>query len=190
MSGEQLQPWQVVARRELLDGSPWLRVWAEDVRLPQGGMVEGFYTLEMPDYVMMVALTLDERVIVEHSYKHGPRRVSLSLPAGYLAAGEDPLVAARRELLEETGYRAAAWYPLGSFVSDGNRGASLGHFFLARDAQQVAEPQSGDHEEMVIELLPLPDVTRALLAGDVAIVSSAAIIGLALAHLGTNQEAN
>lgn len=180
MDEQQLRPWQTVARRELLDGRPWLRVWAEDVALPQGGTIAGFYTAEMPDYVMVVALTPDDRVVIVRSYKHGPRRVSISLPAGYLEAGEDPLGAAQRELLEETGYRAERWHPLGSFVNDGNRGGGSGHLFLARDARQVAAPQSGDHEEMQIDLLTLAELTRALQTGEVAMLSVAAAIGLAL----------
>jgi ADP-ribose pyrophosphatase len=183
MTERQLRPWQSTARRELLDGRPWLRVWAEDVQLPQGGTIEGFYTIEMPDYVMVVALTPDEQVVIVRSYKHGPRRVSISLPAGYLETGEAPLLAAQRELLEETGYVAESWSALGSFVNDGNRGSGSGHLFLARNARQVAAPQSGDHEEMQIDLLSLDDLTAALWTGDVAILSTAAAIGLALAAL-------
>ena len=181
MSERSLRPWRIVARRELLDGSPWLRVWAEDVRLPDGVSVEGFYTVEMPDYVVVVALTPDEQAIVEHSYKHGPRRVSISLPAGYVAVGEAPLAAAQRELAEETGYGAESWHPLGSFANDGNRGCGRGHFYLARGARRISEPGSGDHEEIVVGLMGLEELAQAALAGDVAVLSTAAAIGLAVA---------
>lgn len=183
MTERQLRPWLTTARHELLDGRPWLRVWAEDVHLPQGGAIEGFYTIEMPDYVMVVALTPDAQVVIVRSYKHGPRRVSISLPAGYLEAGEAPLAAAQRELIEESGYQADSWQPLGSFVNDGNRGGGSGHLFLARNARQVAAPQSGDHEEMRIELMRLDELTAALWAGDVAMLAVATAIGLALAAL-------
>lgn len=182
MEGDRpLSPWEMLARRELLDGRPWLRVWAEDVRLPDGRVIEDFYTIEMPDYVVVIALTPDARVVIERNYKHGPRRVCLNLPAGYLDAGEDPHAAAQRELLEETGYVAEEWRPLGSFANDGNRGCGRGHFFLARGARQAAAPDSVDLEEMEIGLLPLDELAQAAFRGDVGILSIAAAIGLAVA---------
>lgn len=185
MDEPRLQPWETLARRELLDGRPWLRVWGEDVRLPDGRVVEGFSTIEAPDYVVVVALTPDERVVIERNYKHGPRRVCLNLPAGYIEPGEEPLSAARRELLEETGYAAEEWLPLGGFANDGNRGFGVGHFFLARRARQVAAPDAGDLEELAIGLLPLDELARAALAGEVGVLSIVAAIGLVVvAHRG------
>jgi ADP-ribose pyrophosphatase len=171
--------WRVLARRELLRRPPWLTLWAEDVRLPDGRIVKDFLTAEMPDYAAVVALTLDGRVVVERNYKHGARRVCLNLPAGYLNDGEDALAAMQRELREETGYVAADWTFLGAFVNDGNRGGGRGWFYLARNARQVAAPNAGDLEDLTIELLPFADLARAALNGDVAILSIAAAIGLA-----------
>ncbi|MGI8551878.1 MAG: NUDIX hydrolase [Dehalococcoidia bacterium] len=172
-----------MARREIVDGRPWLRLWMEDVRLPNGKVVENFATLEMPDYTVIVALTLDNQVVVERNYKHGARRVCLNFPAGYLNPGEAPLAGAQRELLEETGYEAEQWMSLGSFTGDGNRGCGRGFFFLARGARRIAEPDSGDLEEMQIGLMPLNDLAQALFSGDVAVLGMAAAVGLAFAAL-------
>jgi ADP-ribose pyrophosphatase len=120
-------------------------------------------------------------VVVERNYKHGPRRVCLNLPAGYVEQGEEPLAAARRELREETGYVAEDWVSLGAFSNDGNRGCGVGHLFFARQARQVAEPDAGDLEEMEIRLMGLDEVIEAVRRGDVAVLSVAAAIGLAVA---------
>ena len=183
MSEPRARPWEVLRRREIADARPWLRLWAEDLRLPDGRTVEGFYTIEAPDYAVIVALTPDGRVVVERNYKHGPRRVCLNLPAGYLEPGETPLAAARRELREETGYAADEWTPLGAFVNDGNRGFGSGHFFLARGARRVAEPDAGDLEALEIELMPFDDLLDAVRGGGVAVLSIAAAIGLAAVAL-------
>jgi len=156
-------------------------MWAETVRLPDGRVVDGFCTLEMPDYAVVVALTADGCAIVERNYKHGPRRVCLNLPAGYLEPGEAPEDAARRELLEETGYVADEWLALGSFVTDGNRGAGTGHFFLARGAHLAAEPSSGDLEEMRVELMRLDELSHAAHRGNIAVLGIVAAVGLAVA---------
>lgn len=184
------RPWEVIARRELLDRRPWLRVWSEDVRLPGhppervGRVIEDFSTLEMPDYAVIVAMTEAGMVVAERNYKHGPRRAGLHLPAGYLEPGEEPLAAAQRELLEETGYAADEWTPLGRFAVDGNRGGGWGHFFLARGARAVARPDAGDLEEIAIELVPLAALAAATRSGEVNVLSIAAAIGLAAAALG------
>ncbi len=183
MSEPLARPWEVLRRREIADARPWLRLWAEDLRLPDGRTVEGFYTIEAPDYAVIVALTPDGRVVVERNYKHGPRRVCLNLPAGYLEPGEAPLAAARRELREETGYAADEWTPLGQFAESGNRGAGTAHLFLARGARRVAEPDAGDLEALEIGLMPFDDLLDAVREGDVAVLSIAAAIGLAAVAL-------
>lgn len=184
MNGEHLRRWQTLSRREIVDARPWLRLMAEDIELPDGRIIEGFYTIEAPDYAMIVALTADDRVIVEHSYKHGPRKVSLTLPAGYIEQGEEPVVAAQRELLEETGYTAASWQHLGTFTVDGNRGCGTAYIYLARDARQTAAPDHGDLEEIEIQLLDVAALRDSLFRGDVAQLPVAAAIALALAVLG------
>jgi ADP-ribose pyrophosphatase len=181
MSASSPRNWETLSRRKVVDCHPWLCLWAEDVQLPDGRVVEGFVTIEMPDYVVVVALTPDGRVVVERNYKHGPRRACLNLPAGYVEPGEEPLAAARRELLEETGYMAEEWLALGGFTNDGNRGCGMGHLFLARRAQKVTEPDAGDLEDMEIGLMGLPEVAVAVRRGDVAVLSVAAAIGLAVA---------
>ena len=182
---DQPQPWETIARRKVLDRHPWLTVWSEDVRLPGGQVIPDFSTVEMPDYVIVVALTADNLVVTERNYKHGPRRVGLHLPAGYLEPHEDPLAAAQRELREETGYAATEWQALGAFASDGNRGGGTGHLFLARHAQLVTAPDAGDLEELVILTLPLDRLLAATRTGEINVVSTAAAVGLAAAALRT-----
>jgi ADP-ribose pyrophosphatase len=172
------QRWKVLSRRELLDGRPWLRVFVETLRLPDGREIEGFYSLEMPDYAVIFA-TAGDRILVQRHYKHGPARVGIHLPAGHLQPGEEPLQAAQRELREETGYVSDTWRLLGTFVVDGNRGAGHAHLFRAENAHQVSPPSSPDLEEAETALISLSQLRQALRQGDVPVLSIAAAIGLA-----------
>jgi len=158
-------------------------VAVEKIALPGGRVVDEFLHLVARDFVVVVPFTDDGRIVTIRSYKHGPRRVSLSLPAGLLDDDEQPEEAARRELLEETGYEAASWERIGSFVVDSNYGLNTEHAFIARGARRVREPQSGDLEEIQVELHDRAEVIAAIRSGDVAQLSSAAALGLALATL-------
>ena len=99
-----MQPWDTLASRPLLDRRPWLTVWEEDVRLPDGAMIHGYLRSRARDYAMIFALLADGTVPLVRQYKHGPGRPSYDLPAGYLdGPDEAPLAGAQRELHEETG---------------------------------------------------------------------------------------
>jgi ADP-ribose pyrophosphatase len=176
-----MRSWKTLARRVVLSYLPWMEVAVEKVELPDGKIIDEFLSVRTRDFAMVVAFTDEGRVVMERSYKHGVRRVALSLPAGYIEPGEDPLAAAKRELLEETGYTAPEWVSLGQWVVDGNYGVGTEHAFVARGARRSREPEHGDLEEIAIELHSREQVLAALRSGDIAQLSSAAALGSALA---------
>jgi ADP-ribose pyrophosphatase len=180
VSGDELKPWAVLETRDLLDASPFLKIRAETVELPDGRRVESFYQVDQADFALIFAETGDGRALLLRTYKHGPRRVSLTFPAGMIAPGEDPLEAAKRELLEETGYAAEDWVSLGSHVMLGNHRGCAGHMFIAKDARPVAEPDSGDLEEMQLELLTREELLEAVAGGEFAISSMLTLLGAVL----------
>jgi len=177
--------WKVRRRRSELRRRPWLEVFEEHVELPDGRLIDDFYTVEMQDFVVVVALTPTGEVVVESLYRHGPGRVTWSLPAGFLHAGRDPVESAILELREETGYEAESWTLLGRFVVDGNRGCGWCNCLLARDAKRVSEPRSDDLAEAQVALLPWDRMLHLLFAGDMVELASAAAFGLAAIRLGT-----
>ncbi len=179
----ELQPWELLHRRLVADALPWLRVWAEVVRLPDGRVIEDFYTLDMPDFVVIAALTSEDMLVVERHYKHGLRRVVTALPAGYIEDDESPVAAAQRELLEETGYGGGQWEFLGVFATDGNRGGARGHLFLAREVTRLQEPSGVDLEERHILLMSPDEFSEAIACGDVAGLPSVSTFLLASMRL-------
>jgi ADP-ribose pyrophosphatase len=181
MTHDDLKPWRTLKTRSVLDCSPWFRVVADDVLLPDGRPIENFLRIEAQDFVMIFPLADDGRVLSLRGYKHGAGRVMFQLPAGYMdRANESPLACARRELLEETGHEARDWRSLGRLSVDGNRGMGYAHFFLARGLQSVAAPNSGDLETMVVDWLTLDELRRLWRAGEFDNTAAVAIIGLAL----------
>ena len=94
-------------REQLLKGH-FLHVVRETVRLPDGGAATREFVLH-PGAVAIVPLLDDGRIVLERQYRHPTGRVMIEIPAGKLDAGEQGLVCAQRELLEETGYVAREW---------------------------------------------------------------------------------
>ncbi len=175
--------WDVLERECLADASPWLRLIREKVRLEDGKVIDDYYTIEEPDFAVVFAVTSQGEVVAIWHYKHGPGRINLGLPAGYVKEGEEPLAAAQRELLEETGFSAPSWRHLGSFSVHGNRGCGKAHVYLAMSSVKTSDPVVDDLEEIRVELVPLGTVREHLQNGDVATLGAAAGMALGMAFL-------
>ena len=174
-----MKPWRVLAKRVVLERPPWLTVGDQDVELPDGTVLRDFNWIATRPFAIVVPLLDGDRTILLRSFKLGVGSVSLSVPAGYLEEGEEPLAGATRELLEETGYEASEWIALGRYVVDGNYGSGYMHAFLAKGARKVREPASGDHEEQELLIVPFTEALAKLRSGEMAQQSTAAALGLA-----------
>jgi ADP-ribose pyrophosphatase len=184
MTKSDLTSWKTLRTALLLDCSPWFRVVADDLLLPNGERIDGYHRIEAMDFVMVFPVTIDGRLLALRGYKHGPGRVIYQLPAGYLdQENEAPLACAQRELLEETGHRADEWYALGKLSTDGNRGLGNAHLFLARGLQFVVPPDSGDLETLVVEWLAPEKVRQLWRDCEFDNAAATALIGLALDYL-------
>lgn len=174
-----IAPWVVEEERTVYEHQPWLTVMQQTVRLPDGRLVTDYHKLITPDFVEIFAISNDGNVVVEKQYKHGIGDVSITLPAGNVEKGELPETAARRELLEETGYTATAFHTLGAFTIHGNYGCAIAHLFMATGISKIAEPGSDDLEEMSVFLMPSTELKRAVLNGEVKSISAATAIMIA-----------
>jgi len=148
-----LTAWKTLGRQVVFSGGPLHEVAVESVRLPDGRVVPDYYVIRLPDYALVFAEMVDGRVLMLRQYKHGPRRVCLTFPGGAIEAGEAPLAAARRELLEELGLVPATIESLGAFVTNANQGCNTAHLYLARGCRIVAEPTLRDLEDSEVVLM-------------------------------------
>lgn len=181
IKAQSFRPWRTLDRREVLSVPGRLTVAVETVELPDGKVIDDYWQVTAQPYVVVFAETVDAKVICLRQYRHGPRRVNLELVAGQIEDGEDPLQAAQRELLEEAGYRSAAWEPLGAYVASASQGSGTAHYFRARAAVKVQAPASGDLEEGELLLLTREELVAELRQGAFATADN--VTGLALGLL-------
>ncbi|MBO7305995.1 MAG: NUDIX hydrolase, partial [Bacteroidales bacterium] len=100
--------WKILSS-EYLFKRPWLTARKDVVQLPDGRVNNEFYVLEYPDWVNVIAITKEDKMVMIRQYRHGLRRTSFELVAGVIEDGENPMDAAKRELLEESGYAGGQW---------------------------------------------------------------------------------
>ena len=181
--GNSMQAWKTTSRRTVLDYGFYLTVEEHTIELPNGQTIAAWPWLITPDFINVVVITEKGEFLCFRQTKYSVEGTSLALVGGYLEPDEDPLEAARRELLEETGYHAPRWEQLGSFPVDGNRGAGTAHLFLAQGAHKVTAPDADDLEEQELLLLSRADVEAALRAGEFKVLPWASALALALLRI-------
>jgi ADP-ribose pyrophosphatase len=127
--------------------------------------------VEDPGAVIVLALDEQDQVIVIRQYRHPVQMRLVELPAGKLDMdGEDPLVAAQRELREEVGLRARDWTHLMTTYASPGITAETHALYLARGLEVVDRDFDPHHEEadMTVERVPFDDLLDAVLDGRVA----------------------
>ncbi|MDR1458329.1 MAG: NUDIX hydrolase [Puniceicoccales bacterium] len=98
------EKWQIIDDK-LVFGCSVFNVGCERCTHPKDGRSGEFFVLHCPDWVQVLALTPDGNIVLIRQFRFGTKRISLEIPGGVVEAGEGPVAAAERELLEETGFR-------------------------------------------------------------------------------------
>jgi 8-oxo-dGDP phosphatase len=145
------------------------RVWdvrSDTVRYGDADIVRQY--VDHPGAAAIVAVDDRERVLLIQQYRHPIRRRDWEVPAGLLdVAGEAPMEAARRELVEEADLEASDWSPLVSVFTTPGGNDEVVHLFLARGLSPV--PQRFDREDeeadIRVEWVPLAEAVDAVIAG-------------------------
>ena len=157
--------WKVLKRRTIIR-DPWINLEASDCELPDGTRIAPFYVNHVNDFAVIVAVTEQGELLLEHQYRHGVEAVLLELPAGAIEPGEQPEKAAARELLEETGYRADQLEFLCKIAPNASSSSNFAWCYLARDVVRVAGQKLDETELLEVLTVPLVQVREMLQKGE------------------------
>ncbi len=155
----------------------WLfRLRRERFRSLASGRSHEYYVIELADAVNIIAVTPDRRVLLVRQFRGGSGRDSLETPGGLVEPGEDPLVGAARELLEETGHAGDPPQSLGTVWSNPSLLTSRMTTVLIENACPVGATAFDDHEELTIEFVPESEILAMI--GDGRIDHALVVLGL------------
>ena len=148
---------------------PWLTVREEEIKLPNGAIVPKYYVLEYPDWVNTLAITKDKKFVMIRQYRHGTQTTNYELCGGCVDAEDaSPLVAAQRELLEETGYGNGKWRLNMKMSTNPSTNTNWTFNFIAEDVELINEEQHLDGGEcLTIHLLSLEEIKQLLQDGGI-----------------------
>ena len=159
-------PWRVL-KSEYVIKRPWLTARKDCVELPDGRTIPEYYVIEYPDWVNVIAIDRDGRFIMERQYRHGAKVTGYELPCGVMEKGETPLEAARRELLEETGYGNGEWELLMKLSPNPGAMSNLTYCFLATGVEKIAEQNLDDTEDLTVHVMSREQVKDLLLKNEI-----------------------
>jgi ADP-ribose pyrophosphatase len=178
--------WKRLSSRVVLQRGKYLRVEDHQVELPDGRVIENWPLVFTPDVINVLARTREGKYLCFRERKYAVGGVTMATVGGMVESGEQPLEAAKRELLEETGYRSENWIHLGRYILDANRKVGQVDMYLALDAVRVAEPDSDDLEEQELIEVSREVLQERLFAGDFQVLPWTAAIALSLLHEQAN----
>ena len=150
-----MKPWKLLDSEFLVD-APWLKVAKETCELPNGKVIDDFYTLWQPDWVLILARTKEGKWVMTEQYRHGTGKIALEFPAGIIDKGETPEEAAVRELQEECGYgvkgapgtEAGVTMYLGSFSVNPDRHRGKFHVVFIDGVERLGKTSFDDTEDI------------------------------------------
>lgn len=160
------EPWQCLEPRYLFRKPPWLVLRQQRFRLPNGREIAEYWISEYPPWVNVLAVTPADECVLVRQYRPGIGAVHFELPAGVAEAGESVEAAARRELLEETGFGGGSWRMLASLSANPALQNNMTGTYLAEGVERLQPPKPEQTEDLRVHLVKLDEMPAMIDRGD------------------------
>ncbi len=126
-----------------------------------------FFVVENPDWVNIIGVTVDKKVVLIEQFRHGAETIVLEIPGGMVDENESPENAARRELLEETGFSSDEFICLGKSQPNPAIQNNWIYHYLALSCEKTRETKFDEHESVITKLVPLAEIPRLVERGKI-----------------------
>lgn len=170
--------WEEISTEHIVQDE-WIDFRRSAFRFPDGSIFEPYYTYSRRNYVVIVASDTEGNYLMVRQFRQGIRRVTIEFPAGGIErkdgkqyggeddlSTEDALVAAKRELREETGYESDEWSHLLTLPSNATIADNYAHLFVARNCRKVSDQSLDEMEFLNVEKLTGDEIEELIEKGD------------------------
>ena len=173
------QEWNVISQKKLVD-SPWYKLNIETVRLPSGKVLDDYYVREGMNAVLIVPRTHEGKFLLVRQYKHGAQQSVIEFPAGKIDAGESALIAAKRELYEETGGTSSLFVEGPTFFEDPTNSRVKIAIVFADNVTIKHRQHLDDNEDIEVIQLTTDELRTMLMNNELSVAASVAAGWIAL----------
>lgn len=156
-----MQKWKLLESKYIIQ-RPWATLRVDKLELPNGNIKDEYYVLEYPTWVNMVAITEDGNVLFVKQYRHGADQIMVELPAGVVEDDEETEVAARRELLEETGYAFDKIEYICELFANPATSGNLTYTYLLTGGKKVQEQDLDSSEDIEVVEMTIEEAKKFL----------------------------
>ena len=173
--------WSLLSSREIFK-TPFIRVRAESLELPNKKVIPNYYIVDCVDWVNIVALTPRQELVLVKQYRHPVSHVTLEIPGGAVdpRTTETPEEAARRELIEETGFVPREMRLLIEHHPNPALQSNRIYSYLALDCEPLQAQNLDEFEDIEVVLEPLSRLSEMIDGGEIK--HSLALTALMLAQ--------
>ncbi len=180
MSAVKPRKWKTL-ETEIVYRTPIFNLHRKRASHPKRGQRD-FYLLEAVDWVNIIPLTRDKKVVMIRQWRHGIGGFTLEVPGGMVdTSDESPMHAARREMIEETGFDSDKIIEIGKVHPNPAIQGNYCYSYLARDVRRVEQPHfDGSAEETEVVMVPLGDIRKLIASGH--ITHALTVAGFAFFH--------
>ncbi len=164
--GKRNMKWRTLAS-EYIIRRPWLTARRDTVELPNGTVNEEYYVLEYPDWINVTAITAEGHYVFVRQYRHALGQTCHEIVAGVIEPDEQPEAAARRELMEETGFGGGEWRELMTLSPNPSTVTNIVHCFVATGVRLLGSQHLDTTEDMEVCLFTKSEVLDMLKRGEI-----------------------
>lgn len=157
-----MEKWTLLDSKYIIQ-RPWATLRVDKLQLPNGNLKEEYYVLEYPTWVNMVGITEQNTILFVKQYRHGAGQIMVELPAGVVEEGEAPETAARRELLEETGYSFDTIEYICELFANPATSGNVTYTYLLRGGKKVQEQCLDSSEDIEVVEMTIAETKQFLL---------------------------